>query len=118
LNATQGDTFKAARWLIGARVVSSDGKTFGHVVDLELDPTDQFRITGLELGRFGWLDRLRLLRPLAHGQTSRPLRIVAWSDVERFEGGKLICRSGAKVTEQVVEADDELEQPARTAAGG
>ena len=118
MNAKQGDTFKAARWLVGAPVVSSDGKTFGHVVDLELDPKDRFRISGLELGRFGWLDRLRLLRPLAHGRMSRPLRIVSWRDVERLEGGRVICRSGTKVTEQVVEDDDELDQPARTAAGG
>ena len=74
-------------------------------------------MAGVELGRFGWLDRLHLTRPLAHSRTRRPLRIVDWADVDRLERGRLVLRSGAKVREQ--DRVNEVEpQPARTAAGG
>ena len=117
MNAKQGDSFTAARWLVGARVVSADGKTLGRVVDLELDLKSGYRISALDLGRFGWLERLRLLRPLTHGQ-QRPLRLVRWADVDRLEGHDVICRPGTRVVTQVLEEGADLEQPARTAAGG
>lgn len=118
MNFKQGDTFAAARRLIGARVVSSEGKTLGHVIDLEVEPARDFRVAAVELGRFGWLDRLHLLRPIAHGRTSRPIRIVEWRDVERVDGRRLICRPGAKVIEQASPADDADTEPDHTAAGG
>jgi sporulation protein YlmC with PRC-barrel domain len=117
MNATTGDTFPAARRLIGAHVVSSDGKGMGHVVDLEVDPQKKFEVSAVELGRFAWLDRLRLVRPIAHARSSRPIRTVAWKDIERLEDGRLICRPGATVKEQVPKDSDQPSAP-RTAAGG
>lgn len=113
-----GDTVLAARWLIGARLVAADGKTLGHVIDMELEPGRKFRVKAVELGRFGWLDRLRALRPLAHDRLSRPPRVVAWSDIDRYENGRLICKPGAKVREIAPTEQDEPAAPIRTAAGG
>ena len=102
----RGGTVLAARYLIGARVVNADGKMIGHVIDMELDPRN-FRVSAVELGRHGWIDRLRALRPLAHDRLSKPARIVAWADIDHYEDGKLLCKPGAQDQE-----------PPRTASGG
>ncbi len=106
----------AARSLIGALVVSAEGKRLGHVIDVEVDPRHGFRVLALELGRFGWLDRLHLLRPIAHGRTSGQPRLVAWNDIDRLDRRHLICRPGAEVHEGP--PIDEEPAPTRTAAGG
>ncbi len=117
MNAKTGATFHAARWLIGAKVVASDGNAMGHVVDLVVDPQKKFEVSAVELGRFGWIDRLRLVRPIAHARSSRPIRTVAWKDIDRMEGGRLICRPGATVKQELPKAADQPTNP-RTAAGG
>jgi hypothetical protein len=113
----RGGTILAARYLIGAKVVDADGKILGHVIDMEVDPTRGFRVSGVELGRHGWIDRMRALRPLAHDRLSKPPRIVVWTDIEKYENGKLRCKPGAKVREMAL-ADQEEEAPQRTASGG
>lgn len=117
MNAKTGDTFHAARWLIGAKVVASDGKGMGHVVDLVVDPQKKFEVSAVELGRFGWIDRLRLVRPIARARSSRPIRTVAWKDIDRLADGRLICRPGATVKEELPKDPDQSSDP-RTAAGG
>jgi hypothetical protein len=116
MKAEKGDTLAVARWLVGARVMI-DGKSAGHVIDLEVEPARGFRVSALELGRFGWIDRLHLLRPMAR-KSERPIRLVAWRDVERVENGRVICRPGTKVEEQVSTEGDEPTHPTRTAPGG
>jgi sporulation protein YlmC with PRC-barrel domain len=86
-----------ARELIGVAIVTDAGKRLGHVIDLELDPADDFCVTGLELGRFAWLDRLHVLRPVMHGRSASGPRVIAWDDVARLEGRKLILKPGAKL---------------------
>jgi hypothetical protein len=118
MKAGPGDSFLAGRWVIGAKVLAAGGETMGHVIDLEVDPEHDFAVSAVELGRFGWLDRLRAVRPIAHGRLSGTRRVVAWSDVERLEGHRLICRPGAKVVESVPTADEQEPHPDRTEAGG
>lgn len=81
--------------LIGSRVVTAAGERLGPVVDVVVTPAPEYRVSGLELGRYGWLDRFALLRPLAHvlGPRAEP-RIVPWEAVDRFEGGTLTLKSG------------------------
>lgn len=86
-----------ARQLVGARVVDAQGRSVGKVVDLEVDVIAGWEVTGLELGRYGWLDRLHLLRPLFHGRPGHEPRIVAWRDIDRLEEGKLSLKRGALV---------------------
>lgn len=109
-------TLLVARSLIGALVVGADGKRLGHVIDLEVDPERDFRVSAVELGRFGWLDRLHLTRPITRGRSTQPLRIVAWHDIDRLDGGRLICRPGTKVREEIPIDDDPTSQ--QTAPGG
>jgi len=116
MNAKQGDSFPAARYLIGA-VVMLDGKKLGNVIDLEVDPEQRFRISALELGRHGWLDRMHLTRPLTQARSQTPIRLVDWEDVERIENGRIVCRAGTKVRSQAPSEEDSI-HPARTAPGG
>ena len=114
-----GDSVLAARHLIGARVVDDGGKTLGHVIDMAIDPANDFQVVAVELGRHGWLDRVRALRPLAHDRLSKPTRVVDWKDIARFEDGRLICKPGAQVRRLAPPDDDEQpEAPARTQSGG
>jgi sporulation protein YlmC with PRC-barrel domain len=112
----RGDSILAARYLIGAHVVDSSGKQIGHVIDMEVDPKRDFQVTALELGRHGWIDRVRALRPLAHDRLGAPPRVIPWTDIERYEDGKVICKPGAKVVE--MDAGPEEPTPPRTASGG
>src|SRR3954453_7541632 len=113
----RGGTILAARYLIGAKVVDADGATLGHVIDMEIDPVRDFRVLGVELGRHGWIDRLRPLRPLAHDRLAKPPRIVPWADIDHYEDGKLVCKPGAQVRE-MAPTDEEEQEPKRTASGG
>lgn len=112
-----GGSVLAGRYLIGARVVDDAGKSLGHVIDMEVDTANDFTVAAVELGRFGWLDRLRAIRPLAHDRLSRPLRLVVWADIDRYENGRVICKPGAQVRNELPTSDS-TPQPARTSAGG
>jgi sporulation protein YlmC with PRC-barrel domain len=92
-------TLVVARDLVGVLIVTASGKRVGHVIDLEIDPRDDYRVIAVELGRFGWLDRLHVLRPLTHGRASSGPRVIPWTDVERLEGRKLYLRDGAVAAE-------------------
>lgn len=94
---TTARTMFVARELIGVVIVTDAGERLGHVIDLELDPADDFRVTALELGRFAWLDRMHVLRPVMHGRSTSGPRVIAWDDVDRLEGRKLILKPGAKL---------------------
>lgn len=72
--------------VVGRRVVAANGRSLGHVIDVELRPVeDGLEVIALELGRYGWLDRLHLLRPLASRVGSRELRLIPWSEVDRID---------------------------------
>jgi sporulation protein YlmC with PRC-barrel domain len=118
VNSRPGETLLAARQLIGARVETSDGRTLGHVIDLEVDPERNFRVSAVELGRFGWLDRWRATRSLAHDRLGGKLRVVAWRDIERYEQGTLVCKTGTKVQEALAGEDESEPKPDRTPSGG
>jgi hypothetical protein len=113
----RGDSILAARHLIGAKVVDSDGRMLGHVIDMEVDPEHDLRVSAIELGRHGWLDRWRAVRPIAHDRLGKPPRIVAWTDIDRWEDGRFMCKPGAKVRQMATGEQEELAPP-RTASGG
>src|SRR3954462_8156756 len=118
MNFEKGSKVLAARYLIGARVVAGDGRQLGHVIDMEIDPERNFLVLSVELGRHGWIDRMRALRPLAHDRLSAPPRIVAWEDIERYEDGTLHCKPGARVREMTAPLPDDATSLNRTDAGG
>ncbi len=81
--------------LVGRQVETADGEKLGHVIDLEISREDDgYRVRALELGRYGWIDRLNLLRPMARRMRAaqRP-KLVPWHSVERLEGGAVVLRA-------------------------
>jgi sporulation protein YlmC with PRC-barrel domain len=90
-------SFFIASGLIGRRVVAANGRELGHVIDVELHhERNGFRVAALELGRYGWLDRLHVLRPLARriGGSAEP-RLVDWELVERAPKGEIRLRTSS-----------------------
>jgi sporulation protein YlmC with PRC-barrel domain len=88
-------SFFIASDLIGRRVVAANGRELGHVIDVELHhDRGGFRVAALELGRYGWLDRLHILRPLARriGGAAEP-HLIDWQLVERAPKGEIRLRA-------------------------
>jgi sporulation protein YlmC with PRC-barrel domain len=72
--------------LFGARIVTAEGKTLGHVRDIQLSSGPQYKVTALMYGRGGFFHRLHLLNPFRRGKPSisKP-DSVPWSAVASFE---------------------------------
>ena len=86
--------------LIGSRVEEANGRLLGHIADVVVKPEAGYRITALELGRIGWIDRFDLVRALGrfvegHGKPC----IVAWTDVSRFDHGTVTLKPGRSARE-------------------
>ena len=84
--------------LIGAPVEDAAGKKVGRVVDVEVRPHEDWEVTALVLGRFGFLDRFDTLRAFPYrlrgfGQE----RIARWAEVETFENRRIRLRAGARL---------------------
>ena len=81
--------------LVGSQILSFDRHHVGHVVDVQVSPAPDFRVTGLLYGRYGWLHRLRVLEPLMHRLGMRATaRIIPWRAVDRFERFTVTLKSG------------------------
>ena len=72
--------------LLGSKIVTSDGKRIGHVVDMEITPGREQKVTALVYGKHGWLYRWHVLHPFAEkfGLRIEPDKIP-WDDVKEFE---------------------------------
>jgi sporulation protein YlmC with PRC-barrel domain len=84
--------------LIGAPVEDAAGKKVGRVVDLEVQPHEDWEVTALVLGRFPFLDRFDTLRAIPYrlrgfGQE----QMARWADVEAFENRRVRLRAGARL---------------------
>jgi sporulation protein YlmC with PRC-barrel domain len=75
--------------LLGRMVVTESGRSLGRCHDLrgELTAT-KLRVTGLCVGRVGWLEHLGI-----HGHDAH--KTIPWNDVIRIEGTKIIIRDEA-----------------------
>lgn len=80
--------------LIGARVRDASGRERGRVVDLEVRPKEDWRVSALILGRFSFLDRFDLLRhiPYRLGGLGEHEERIPWEQVEAFADRTLRLR--------------------------
>lgn len=81
--------------LVGSRIVTATGKHVGHVVEVRVTPSPDYCIIELEFGRYGWLDRLNILR-LIHGKY-RPIvesERISWDAVASFERFTVTLKPG------------------------
>ena len=79
--------------LVGSRVVTSTGTTLGRVAEVRAARQAPYRVTALELGPYGWLDRLHVSALDIIGQRAEPHEI-RWEAVDRFEHGTIILKPG------------------------
>jgi hypothetical protein len=81
--------------LVGSQILSPDRHRVGHVVDVQVSPDPDFRVTALLYGRYGWLHRLRVLEPLMRRLGMREIaRIIPWRAVDRFERFTVTLKAG------------------------
>jgi sporulation protein YlmC with PRC-barrel domain len=75
--------------LLRREVVSESGQSLGRCYDLrgEISATT-LRVTGLCVGRYGWLEHLGIRGHDAH-------QTVPWSAVVRIEGAQIVVRNDA-----------------------
>ena len=80
--------------LLYSQIVTSKGKRIGHVVDIQISPGAEHRVTALVFGRYAWLYRLHVLHPFARafGLDIEP-DIVPWDAVERFERHTFVLKA-------------------------
>ena len=67
----------------------------GRVADVRLTPEPPYRVTDLEIGTPGWLDRLGIAQVFRIGKRfkRRPHR-VPWDAVADLDDGRLILKPG------------------------
>lgn len=77
--------------LVGRALVTANNRQIGHIVDVEVSRSQGFRVTALLFGRYGWLDRLRVLHPVVRqlGIPVKPHR-VPWHAVARIERRRVV----------------------------
>ncbi len=71
--------------LIGSRIVNSERQYIGHVVDVEVSPGPERRVTGLLYGRASWLYRLHILQPVQQSGLRAEIHIIPWKAVAGFQ---------------------------------
>jgi hypothetical protein len=81
--------------LLGRKIVTADGRTVGHVVDVRVTRGPRYRVTALEFGAAGLLDRFHVLGALwtPGGGKSRS-QAISWDDVDRFDGSTFTLKAG------------------------
>lgn len=86
--------------LVGATVVTRSGESRGTVVDVMTSAPPELRITGLIVGRWTWLERLRIAARLRHRvpQAAR-LQEIRWNAVDRWDGLRIVLRDDPQVHE-------------------
>jgi sporulation protein YlmC with PRC-barrel domain len=71
------------------KVQTSSGRSLGRCHDLRGELTETtLRVTGLCVGRTGWLAHLGIRRHSRHS-------VIPWEDVIRIEGKRIIVRDAA-----------------------
>ena len=83
--------------LLGVPVTTESGLRVGRVFDVraELGPRS-LRVTGLVVGRLGFLERLGIGAPTAPRRL-RSHDVVAWRDVVRADRRAVVVRDGSKL---------------------
>ncbi len=72
--------------ILGCKVITPEGKSIGHVADLQITNGPEYEVTALFFGPGGWLHRWHILAPFAElfglRLTEEP---IPWQAIERIE---------------------------------
>jgi hypothetical protein len=80
--------------------VTAEGKQVGRVIEVQVTPSPEYRVIGLDVGLSAWLARLHLLgRLIALRGTNIKPRTASWDDVDRYERFTLMLKPGCELKE-------------------
>lgn len=80
------ETMHSIEDLLDKRIVTAQGKTLGHVIDIQLSRDGQNRIIALMYGYHSLLFRLHIYTPVARAfHLHEKPKVVPWESVERVE---------------------------------
>lgn len=81
--------------VVGSKIVTPDGRKVGRVADLRVTPGPTYRVTALEIGTPGWLDRLGIAQVFKMGKKFKQKpHLVPWDAVAELDDGRLILKPG------------------------
>jgi sporulation protein YlmC with PRC-barrel domain len=72
--------------LLDKKIVAADGKTLGHVIDIQLARDSRYRVVALMYGYHSLLYRLHVYEPVARAfHLHEKPKKIAWEAVERVD---------------------------------
>jgi hypothetical protein len=100
--------------LLGSKIVTAEGRTIGHVADIQLTRGPEYQVKALLFGWSGWLHRLYMLNPFSRRKPAQPPapKAILWDAVDSFDCSIVRLKPGFQVTRLEPEDND-----AGTAAG-
>lgn len=85
-NMSQKSTAFFIEEVLGCKIITPEGKSIGHVADLQLTPGPEYEVTALFFGSLGWLHRWHIFAPFAELFGLRfPQKTIPWQAVEHIE---------------------------------
>jgi sporulation protein YlmC with PRC-barrel domain len=84
--------------LLNKKIVTSDGKTVGHVFDIELSQDGTFRVTALMYGKKALLYRLHILEPLASAfDLNHKPQTIPWQAIDKVDHAVVCLKAGYEI---------------------
>lgn len=72
--------------ILGSKIITPEGKSIGHVADLELTHGPEYEVTALFFGSLGWLHRWHILAPFVELFGLRfQQKTIPWQAIEHIE---------------------------------
>lgn len=72
--------------ILGCKIITSEGKSIGHVADLQLTNGPEYEVTALFFGSLGWLHRWHIFAPFAELFGLRfEQKTIPWQAIESIE---------------------------------
>lgn len=84
--------------IVGSKIVTSEGKKIGRVVEMLVTRGSEHEVTALVCGRYAWLYRFHVLESFTKtfGLRIEP-HTIPWNAVERFERFVVVLNPGYEV---------------------
>lgn len=87
--------------LLNKKIVTADGKTVGHVFDIELSQDGTFRVTALMYGETALLYRLHVYEPVARAfHLKQKPKTIPWKAIDTFDHAVVRLKSGYEIEQR------------------
>jgi len=87
--------------LLNKKIVTAEGKTIGHVFDIELSQDGAFRVTALMYGETALLYRLHILEPVARAfHLNHKPKTIPWKAIDNFDHAVVRLKAGYEIEQR------------------